>query len=314
MAKRALIYGIIGQDGQYLSRLLLEKGYSVAGTSRNEGSLPGVEKIYSADLAGETEHFLFPLNDFSPDEVYNLAGISSPRVADANPVAALKVNSQAPIAMLGAIAKLGNKARFFQASSAYMFSGQQRVNEASQPSPAGEYGRSKLQAHLAVAECRKKGAFACSGILFNHESPLRSPDFVTRKISLAAAEFALGKRQGLLSLGSLDARRDWGFAGDYVEAMWLMLQQEKPGDYVIATGEQHSVRDFCKEAFSHAGLDYEKCIVSDPGLMRRPETGVSADIHRAREALGWKPKTSFKQLVHMMVDEDIRILRDGGIS
>ena len=312
MAKRALIYGISGQDGQYLSWLLSKKGYSVAGVARKQVSFSHAAKVYVADFAGDEDSFLLPLEDFSPDEVYNLAGISRPVVADERPDLAFKVNSQAVSAMLGKMLAQNPSVRFFQASSCYMFSGSATVDENTPPSPAGAYGLSKLEAHLAIRRFREKGAHACSGILFNHESPLRAQDFVTRKISSAAAAFSLGKRSAPLLLGNLDARRDWGFAGDYVEAMWLMLQQEKPDDYVIATGVQHSVRDFCQEAFSRVGLDYRSWVQVDQSLIRASDINISADIGKISK-IGWVPKTSFKQLVCMMVDEDIRILKQGGV-
>jgi len=311
MAKRALIYGISGQDGQYLSQFLSKKGYSVAGVAREKIPFPGAAKIYLADLADEKESFLMPLEDFSPDEVYNLAGISNPVFADEHPALAFRVNSQPVSDMLAKMLVQCPSARFFQASSCFMFSGSMVVNEAAQPSPIGAYGSSKLEAHLAVGAYRKKGAYACSGILFNHESPRRGENFVTRKISLGVAKIKLGIEHEL-RLGNLEATRDWGFAGDYVEAMWLMLQQEKPDDYVIATGVKRSVRDFCQEAFSHAGLDYLGYVQTNQSLIRAKEINISADISKIRK-IGWAPKTSFKQLVHMMVDEDIRILNQGGI-
>jgi len=313
MAKSALIYGILGQDGHYLSKFLSEKGYSVAGVSRTGAILPGA-KAYAADLSGESKQYLFPIDDFSPDEIYNLAGISNPRVADADPSLASKVNAMPAAEILKKILDEKSKARFFQASSCYMFSGSQKVSESTAPSPGGAYGRSKLEAHLAVAEARKKGAYACSGILFNHESPLRTLEFATRKISSAAAEFSLGRRTEPLLLGNLDVSRDWGFAGDYVEAMWLMLQQEAPGDYVIATGKPHTVRDFCMEAFSYVGLDYEKHVQVDKRLIRASETNMVADISKIESIIGWKPKTDFRTLVRMMVDADVEFIGQGGIS
>jgi len=311
MAKRALIYGIGGQDGFYLSKLLSEKGYEVVGVLHKEAEVPCPQKTYVADFTGSKEEYLFPIGDFSPDEIYNLAGMSSPPLADANPSLALAINSQPAIEILGKLHQEKSNARFFQASSMYMFSGVQKISEGTPPSPKGAYGNSKLQAHLAVSQFRAKGVFACSGILFNHESPIRPKNFVTRKISLAAAGFSLGVRKSPLPMGNLDAQRDWGFAGDFVEAMWLMLQQKTPDDYVIATGVSHTVQDFCKEAFSHVGLDYEKCITIDKSLIRPSEINITADIGKI-SSIGWKPKTSFRSLVHMMVDEDVKILQEGG--
>ena len=310
MVKRALIYGISGQDGYYLSKLLSEKGYEVAGASRKGGRAPYAHKCYAADLAGKAQDFLFPIDDFSPDEVYNLAGISNPQKAESDKEITDRVNWKAPERILEKISMDGKGVRFFQASSCFMFSGSQRINEKTQPSPTSAYGRAKLGAHLAVGKHRGEGLYACSGILFNHESPLRPREFVTRKITYAVAEFKLGMRKEPLMLGSLDAVRDWGFAGDYVEAMWLMLQQKEPDDYVIATGESHTVRDFCREAFSHAGLDYRKLVQVSNSLVRASDINISADITRIIK-IGWKPKTGFGQLVHMMVDADIQKMGKG---
>ena len=311
--KKALVYGISGQDGHYLSGLLLEKGYEVAGAARGERPEGFAGKFYSVDFAGDLEDVISPLDGFAPDEVYNLAGISNPREADADPALAFKVNSECVKGILSRLQGSLPSARFFQASSAYMFGKAGKVDERTAPAPTGAYGESKLAAHLAVAKARGEGAYACSGILFNHESPLRTKEFVTRKISLGAAQFSLGMRAEPITLGNLDVRRDWGFAGDYVEAMWLMLQQKEPDDYVIATGESHTVREFCQEAFSHIGMEYEGKVISDPGIARRNEQDVSADSGKIRRALGWKPRMSFKQLVGMMVDADIGRLKRGEI-
>ena len=311
MGKRALIYGIFGQDGHYLSKLLSSKGYEVAGVSR-KARAGSDGKIYCADLAGEPEDFLAPIGDFSPDEIYSLAGISSHREIGENPSLTFRVNAAAPIAMLQKIAGMEKKPRFFNASTAYIFAGRGgTVDEGTALMPCGIYGISKLASHLMAVHFRKQGLFACNGILFNHESPRRSEDFVTRKITAAAAAFKLGRRKEPLALGNLDAQRDWGYAGDYVEAMWLMLQQKEPDDYVIATGESHSVREFCQEAFSHVGLDWEKYVKTDQSLVRPEEAALSADISRARHKLGWKPRVNFKELVSMMVEEDLRRLGQG---
>ena len=309
--KKALIYGISGQDGPYLSGLLAEKGYLVAGVGRPGAAWPPVEKRYPADLAGEPEAFLAPLDEFGPDEVYNLAAVSSYAKCKKNPALAFRVNALAPLSILQRIAAMGTKVRFFQASTGYIFEGRQgRVDEKTAPLPISEYAKGKLEAHLAVKQARSKGVFACSGILFNHESPRRGENFVTRKISLGAAKIKEGMA-GELALGNLDAKRDWGFAGDYVEAMWLMLQQKEPDDYVIATGETHSVKEFCEEAFSHVGLDWKAYVKSDPALVRAEGSFPQADAGKARKKLGWKPKVGFKELVRMMVDADIKGLRNG---
>ncbi len=314
MKKRALIYGISGQDGYYLSKLLSSKGYMVAGASQSGLQMPSAQKVYMANFAGSPKDYIFPIDDFEPDEIYNLAGISNPRIANAEPQAAFKINSEPVEAILKFLLEKKSSCGFFQASSAYMFGGSGNISEKSLPAPFDVYGESKLRAHIAVGEYRHKGIFACSGILFNHESPLRPHEFVTRKITSAAAAFSLGKKTGLLELGNLDAMRDWGFAGDYVEAMWLMLQQKKSNDYVIATGEQHTVREFCIEAFSHVGLDYNKYVSVNKDFMRSKELTITADTTAINTDLGWKPKVSFKQLVHMMVDEDVNILQKGGSS
>lgn len=311
MAKKALIYGISGQDGFYLSELLSKKGYVVAGVAREGGSRQQhAKKTYVADLAGKPDGFLFPITDFMPDEIYNLAGISSMQEAEANPALAMKVNAEAVKLMLGRMRQSCPKARFFQASSGYIYSGSGIVDETSVPNPSNVYGKTKLAAQLYVKEARESGAFACCGILFNHESPRRGATFVTRKITMGAARIKLGLAESL-PLGNLDSMRDWGFAGDYVEAMWLMLQQKQPGDFVIATGESHTVRDLCEAAFSHVGLDYKQYVKADPSLVRKGEPVLQADISRAKERLGWEPTTAFSGLVSMMVDEDLKFFSQG---
>ncbi|MFA5930199.1 MAG: GDP-mannose 4,6-dehydratase [Candidatus Micrarchaeia archaeon] len=310
MAKKALIYGILGQDGFYLSKLLSEKGYAVAGVARKECSPPHSGKTYVADLAGKPDEFLFPINDFLPDEIYNLAGISSVHEAEADPLLCGKVNAEAVQHLLSRMAASCPRARFFQASSGYIYSGSGTVDEKSAPNPSSAYGKSKLAAQRHVEQARAQGAFACYAILFNHESPMRSPKFVTRKITMGASRIKLGLSKKL-ALGSLDARRDWGFAGDYVEAMWLMLQQKQPEDYVIATGESHSVRELCEAAFSHVGLDYKKFVETDQSLVRQNEPELRADARCAQKKLGWRPKTGFSELVSMMVDADLNLLRQG---
>ena len=313
MARKALIYGISGQDGAYLCDFLLSKGYSVAGTVHSHGGepvpqIPKGAKSYSVDLAAEPEGFLRPIGDFAPDEIYNLAGINPQHITPQNSLLAEKVNARAPEAMLAFLHKRKSSARFFQASSGYIFGARAiRADECTAPAPEGVYARTKLAAQQSAAHYRRLGVFASAGILFNHESPLRTEDFVTRKISAYVAREKLGQNGGKpLLLGNLDARRDWGFAGDYVEAMWLMLQQGKPDDYVIASGESHSVREFCQEAFSYAGLDWEKCVRSDPAYFRPAEVDcLQGDASKARKELGWKPRVGFKELAHMMVDADL---------
>jgi len=268
--------------------------------------MEGVSRVYAADLAGAPEKYTRFITEFSPDEIYNLAAISSHRMITEKPAEAFAVNALAPVAMLSEISKMGKKPRFLQASTAYIFEGMEgKVDEKSVPCPTGTYGISKLASHLMVKHFCSQGLFACNAILFNHESPRRGTDFVTRKITRAAAEFSKGKRSEPLLLGNLDSQRDWGFAGDYVEAMWLMLQQAKPDDYVIATGESHSVHDFCEAAFSHVGLGWKEYVKTDSSLVRKSETRLQASTGKARKELGWAPKVKFKELVHMMVDADM---------
>ena len=313
MQKKVLIYGISGQDGYYLAKLLQSKGYVVHGISQNKPvGLPDVG-FTQADLSGVEAAYLAPMEKFAPDEVCYLAGINSHQKVVENPALAFRVNAVAPIAIMQRLASSGSRARFFHASSAYIFGERQgKVSESSGHAPDSAYGISKLSAHLMAAQFRKEGLFACNGILFNHESQRRPVDFVTRKITRAAAAASLGMQKEKLVLGNLDASRDWGYAGDYVEAMWLMLQQKTPDDFIIATGEPHTVREFCQEAFSHAGLDWERHVQSDPRLFRKSEQTICADISKAKAMLGWTPKVKFKEIVRMMVDADMENLGNGG--
>jgi GDPmannose 4,6-dehydratase len=314
MAKKALIYGINGQDGHYLLDFLIKKGYEVRGVARSESQKYSKCKIYIADLSGDKHEYIFPISDFTPDEIYNLAGVSGYKEAEDNARITSAVNSFAPSAMLEEISSMRTPARFFQASSAYIFEGcSGEVNENTTPFPLGDYAKTKLEAHLSVQNFRKNGLFACNGILFNHESHLRKETFVTRKISIAAAKAKLGIKSGPLVLGNLDAKRDWGFAGDYVEAMWLMLQAEFPDDYIIATGKLHSVREFCEAAFSYVGVDWANIVKIDNSLFRSREMSVIADPSKAKRQLGWSPKVGFKELVKKMVDEDIFNLKNRGV-
>jgi len=312
MPKKALIYGISGQDGYYAAKLLQSKGYEIHGISHSKPALLPDVGFTQADLAGDERAYLEPLHNFAPDEIYYLAGINSHQKVIENPTLAFRVNALAPIAIMQEISSNAPKARFFHASSAYIFEAKPgRVNEETAPLPNSAYGISKLSSHLMTRQFRKEGLFACNGILFNHESPKRQADFVTRKITRAAAAISLGMQQEKLALGNLDAQRDWGFAGDYVEAMWLMLQQERPDDYIIATGETHTVREFSQEAFLHVHLDWEDHVRSDPALVRKSEQRLEADISKARMKLGWAPKVKFKEIVHMMVDADLESLKQG---
>ncbi|MDP2182327.1 MAG: GDP-mannose 4,6-dehydratase [Actinomycetota bacterium] len=315
MGKRALITGLTGQDGSYLAELLLEKGYEVFGLQRRSSS-ETTERIDSfleritvvgGDLLDQTS-LLDAIEDAKPDEVYNLAAQSF--VADSwkEPVYTGDVDALGVTRILEAIHRVKPDARFYQASSSEMFG---KVHETPQSEstpfhPRSPYGVAKVYGYFITLNYRESyGMHASNGILFNHESPRRGIEFVTRKITDGVARIAAGKATQL-TLGNLDAKRDWGFAGDYVEAMWLMLQQDEPGDYVVATGETHTVREFCEIAFSRAGLDYEKHVVQDPRFMRPAEVELLlGDPGKAKRELGWEPKVSFQGLVEMMVDSDL---------
>jgi len=314
MPKKALIYGAGGQDGHYLAKFLSAKKYELAGVIRAKDGLDLRDmKIYVRDATRNLNEFVSCAFDFEPDEIYYLAGINSHSEAEKDPSTAFRVNTVAPLNIMREIIRQNLGAKFFYASSSYIFEGSSgKVNEKTAATPQSTYALSKYAAHQALQQFRSQGAHFCNGILFNHESPLRQPYFVTRKISLAVAKIYAGKTQGSLLLGNLNAKRDWGFAGDYVEAMWLMLQQKEPDDYVIATGESHSVREFCEEAFSYVGLDWKKYVKSDPALFRKDEISVEADNSKIRRVLGWNPKVKFKELVRMMVDADIKLIKEGG--
>jgi len=315
MDKRALITGITGQDGAYLAELLLSKGYRVFGLVRRSSTIDS-ECVF--DYRDEIELLLGDLLDQNslttairksePDEVYNLASLSFVPTSWNQPVLTGEFTALGVARVLEAIRAVNPKIRFYQASSSEMF-GMVREpvqNEQTQFCPRSPYGVAKLYGHWLTVNYRESyGLFACSGILFNHESPRRGLEFVTRKISHAVARIKLGL-QTTLKIGSLDVERDWGFAGDYVEAMWLMLQQDHPQDYVIATGVTHSVRDLLEVAFGHVGLDYRSHIELDPSLLRPAEVHhLCGDCSRAARELDWKPTTSFEQLVTMMVDADL---------
>ncbi|MEC2346213.1 GDP-mannose 4,6-dehydratase [Paenibacillus barengoltzii] len=316
MTKRALITGITGQDGSYLAELLLEKGYKVFGLRRRT-SVPILENI--SHLINEVEFIDGDLMDLSslihavrvsnPDEVYNLAAQSFVGTSWDQPILTAQVTALSVTNILEALRIVKPDARYYQASSSEMFG---KVVETPQKEttpfyPRSPYGVAKVYGHWMTVNYRESyNMFACSGILFNHESPRRGIEFVTRKITDAVARIKQGL-QSELRLGNLDALRDWGYAKDYVECMWLMLQQDKPDDYVIATGETHSVREFCEIAFSHVGLDYRNYVVTDPKFFRAAEVDLLlGDPTKAINKLGWNPqKTTFKQLVHLMVDSDM---------
>ena len=318
MTKRALITGIAGQDGTYLTEFLLGKGYEVLGVP---GPLPGdfAEKVAAnpghlfsldADLT-DMESLLAAVDASRPDEVYNFAAQSSVGDSWTGAIVTTEVNAVGVLRLLEALRQVAPDARFFQAASAEMFgnAAQAPQRETTPLHPRSPYAASKTYAFHIVGSFRDSyGMHASNGIMFNHESPLRGVQFVTRKITDGAARIKLGLASEL-RLGNLDAKRDWGFAGDYVEAMWLMLQQESPGDYVVASGDVHTVRDFCAAAFAHLGLDYEKYVIVDPRFFRPVDVNVLyGDPTKARTLLGWEPKVGFGELVEMMVDADMERL------
>ncbi|MFH1257800.1 MAG: GDP-mannose 4,6-dehydratase [Candidatus Micrarchaeota archaeon] len=314
--KKALITGITGQDGSYLAELLLKKGYEVHGLIRRQSSpnfwrLEGVlDKIdlIEADL-GDQQSINSAIKDTQPDELYNLAAQSFVKTAFKEPLYTADVTALGALRVLEAIRYFSPHTKFYQASSSEMFGKVRETpqNERTPFYPRSPYGFAKVFAHYATINYRESyNLFACSGICFNHESPRRGEEFVTRKIAQGAAKIKQGKQKEIV-LGNLDAKRDWGFAGDYVEAMWLMLQQKQPDDYVIATGETHTVKEFVAEAFTAAGLpDWQKYIKTDPKFLRPAEVEIlQGDYSKAKKQLNWSPKTSFKKLVKMMVDADL---------
>lgn len=317
MAKKALITGITGQDASYLAEFLLEKDYEVYGTTRrsstvNNERIKHIEDkihILSADLLDQSS-LVTAIQTSNPDEVYNLAAQSFVKASWEQPVLTGEFTAIGVTRMLEAIRTVNPKIKFYQASSSEMFGKVVEVpqKETTRFYPRSPYGVAKVYGHYITLNYRESfDIFACSGILFNHESPRRGLEFVTRKISHAVARISLGK-QDKLQLGSLDPKRDWGFAGDYVEAMWMMLQQEKADDYVISTGETHSVREFVELAFNAVGIsDWEKYVESDVEAHMRPAEvdHLIGDATKAKKVLGWEPKTSFKELVEMMVKSDI---------
>jgi len=321
---KALITGITGQDGSYLAEFLIAKGYEVHGLKRRSSSFntSRVDHLYEdshnvgasfflhyADM-NDSSSLAWLLMDVRPDEVYNLAAQSHVRVSFDVPEYTTEVVATGTIRLLEAIRRTGLKCRFYQASSSEMFgSTPAPQNENSIFHPRSPYACSKVFAHHATVNYRESyGMHASCGILFNHESPRRGETFVTRKIARAVAEISLGL-QSKLYLGNLAGRRDWGFAGDYVEAMWIMLQQDRPDDYVIGTGECYSVREFADLAFSHVGLDWRKYVEIDPRYFRPAEVDeLRADPSKARRVLGWTAKVGFRELVQTMVDADLAAL------
>ena len=311
----AVITGITSQDGAYLSELLLEKGYQVHGVVRRSSTdtferiahLRDRIELHQADLLDQLS-LVNILNEVRPREVYNLAAQSFVPTSWGQPLLTGEVTALGVTRVLEAIRVVDKSIRFYQASSSEMFG---KVCESPQSErtsfwPRSPYGVSKVYGHWITVNYRESyDMFACSGILFNHESPLRGKEFVTRKVTDAVARIKLGV-QHELRLGNLDARRDWGFAGDYVRAMWLMLQQDAPDDYVVAMGEMHTVRDLVDAAFDHVGLNPDKYVVLDPAFLRPAEVNeLCGDATKARTKLGWKPEVRFPELVAMMVDADL---------
>ena len=314
--RTALITGIAGQDGSYLAELLLGKGYHVLGLDApgRRGRRENIEhlldriELISGDLSAQ-DSMIAAITEARPDEVYNLGAQSSSVESFRDPVRTGDINGLGPVRILDAIRRVSPRTRFFQASSAEMFGkAKEYPQRLTTPfEPVTPYGAAKLYAHWMVAHFRSRhGIYAVSGILFNHESPRRGLEFVTRKIAHAAAAIKRGVQREL-RLGDLDAARDWGFAGDFVRAMWLSLQQEEPRDYLIATGEPHTVREFVEEAFLSVGLDWKKHITLDKEFVRHDEGyRPCGDASLARTRLGWNPETSFRELVRMMVEAELQ--------
>jgi GDPmannose 4,6-dehydratase len=319
MGKAALITGITGQDGSYLAEFLLSKGYKVYGLVRRSSTINFERLIHLQDrielLPGDLldqNSLISALKQSEPAEVYNLASQSFVPTSWNQPVLTGEFTALGVTRMLEAVRLVNPQIRFYQASSSEMFGmvRESPQNEATPFYPRSPYGVAKLYGHWITVNYRESyNLFACSGILFNHESPRRGYEFVTRRATYGAARIKLGL-QKKLRMGNLDAERDWGFAGDYVQAMWMMLQQDKAQDYVIATGITHSVRRLLEVAFAHLGLNYRDHIETDPTLLRPAEVHhLRGDFSKAQRELGWKPTVSFEQLVRMMVDEDLARLR-----
>jgi GDPmannose 4,6-dehydratase len=330
---RALITGVTGQDGSYLAELLLEKGYEVHGIVRNIGrenlgreknarvnlgrenheSMAGIRqriKFIEADLTDQTS-LDRAVQQTKPDEVYNLAGQTFVPVSWNQPILTMETTGMGALRMLEAIRRHAPAAKFLQASSSEIFGKVERgkQTETTRLRPRNPYGAAKLFAHhIAINYRESYGMFACSCIAFNHESPRRGAEFVTRKVTQQVARIKLGMASNL-TMGNIEGVRDWGFAGDYVRAMWLMLQQPQPGDFVIATGVTHSVKQLLEIAFAHAGLDWKKHVEIDATLVRTEDDGVlCGDPSKAKKVLGWQPEIPFKTMVEMMVDSDLALL------
>lgn len=324
MTKTALITGITGQDGYYLSCLLLERGYRVVGlvpparlgSVAKLGEVADQVEIYPVDLTS-ADGLLQVVYSLQPAEIYNLAAPSFVPASWDDPLGTLDLITGTATRLLKATRQMGLNTRFYQASSSEIFGEVRACPQTAETAfrPTNPYGAAKLHAHWTMVHHRERyGLFACSGILFNHESPRRPPQFVTRKITLAAAAIKLGKRDRL-SIGNLDAKRDWGFAGDHVEAMWRMLQAETAQDYVIGTGILHTVRDLVATAFGCVGLDWEKYVEQDPLLVREDEHfQLVANPAKAKANLAWEPQVSFEQLIATMVRADLQRIEAGSVA
>ena len=323
MNKVAFITGVSGQDGYYLSKLLLEKGYEVHGTLRRSSTINTSRIDSLISKYKNKENFFLHYSDLldpsslnqliqktQPDEVYNLAAQSHVAVSFKNPVFSTQTGTLGPLSILEAVKNSSKNIKFYQASSSEMFGGidSEKLNEESKFIPKSPYAASKVFAHQITKIYRESyDLFAVNGILFNHESPFRGETFVTRKITRALGRIYLGL-QSKLTLGNLDAFRDWGFAGDYVKGMWMMMNHDKPDDWVLATGEAHSVREFLEIAFKEVDLNYEDYVISSEKYYRPNEVNhLLGDSSKAKKHLGWKPETSFKELVKLMVQHDIKL-------
>lgn len=315
MAKRALVTGITGQDGSYLAELLRDKGYEVHGLLRRSsqpvesrlGALAGYVNIHHGDLT-DSLSLREILGQVQPDEIYNLAAQSHVAWSFKTPESTFDITGAGCLRLLEAMRQTSPQSRFYQASSSEMYG---LIQESPQTErtpfhPRSPYGVAKVASFWATVNYREGyNLYTCNGILFNHESERRGEEFVTRKISLAVARIKAGLQKKLM-LGNLDAKRDWGYAPEYVEAMWLMLQQDNPDDYVIATGETHTVQEFCEVAFAHVDLDWQQYVEIDPAFLRPAEVSLLiGDASKARKELGWQPKTTFRELVTRMVDSDL---------
>ncbi len=318
MSKSALITGITGQDGAYLAKFLLDKGYKVYGLARRTSTVT-TERLQYLGVDQQVELLDGDLTDISsimhaieasrPQEFYNLAAQSFVHTSFRQPILTAQVTGVGVLLCLEAIRIIDPQIRFYQASTSEMFGKiKQPVQGEETPfHPRSPYGAAKMYGYWITINYRESyNMFTCNGILFNHESPLRGLEFVTRKVTDAAARIKLGKQKEL-RLGNIDAKRDWGYAGDYVEAMWLMLQQDEPDDYVVATGRTTTVRDMCKIAFAHVGLNYENYVIIDPKFYRPAEVEVLlGNPTKAKTKLGWEPKTTLEELITMMVDADMK--------